>query len=1203
MRKFYVLIFIVLGFTANSNGQATLSSNTIADFGNVCVGTVAGPNPFTISGTNLTSANITVGPLNGFTFSTTSGGTYTPSLSLNQSGGTYSQSIYVKFSPISGQSYNGLIPISGGGASTINVSVTGTGLATQPVSVSIVSDAPGNTICAGTSVTFTATPINEGASPVYQWQVGGVNVGLNSGTYTTSTLTDGKDVKVILTSNTACATGNPATSNIVVMKVNPMPTATATNSSQTICSGNAITTMAISGNVAGATYNWTRDNTTGVTGIAGSGSGNISGTLTNTTNAPITVTFTITPTANGCPGTPITATVLVNPTPTATANNYSQTICSGSAINTMVISGNVAGATYNWTRDNTTGVTGIAGSGSGNISGILTNTTNAPITVTFTITPTANSCPGEAITATVLVNPTPTATATNSSQTICSGSAITTMAMSGSVAGTTYSWTRNNTAGVTGIAGSGSGNISGTLTNTTNAPVTVTFTITPTANGCPGTPITATVLVNPTPTATATNSSQTICSGSAINTMVISGNVAGATYNWTRDNTTGVTGIAGSGSGNISGILTNTTNAPITVTFTITPTANSCPGEAITATVLVNPTPTATATNSSQTICSGSAINTMVISGNVAGATYNWTRNNTVGVTGVVGSGSGNISGTLTNTTNAPITVTFTITPTANGCPGTPITATVLVNPNASISLTSATSTTSQSVCRLSAINNITYNVVGATTFNVNGLPPGVSANLSAGVLTISGTPNITISSTTSYNYIINTIGSCTNASASGTIKVFVGSPGGWNGKSITISPSTSICPPATITLSVPAATNAQYYDWQLPSGWVISSGDSTNSVTVNVTPGAAIGNQVVTVLAKNSCGSISLLSPSNGKNAFNVNSFNGVTVSPTSQSVCSDGSISVAATLTGNANSGTWSAPFGGFSNITQSGSIVSATYTPATVPAITNGNVTLTITTNTPTGNGCPNVAGTATVAVTINQPSSAPTSLSSPTTICNGSSTTLTQTGGVLGTGAVWKWYTNSTYTTLAPGTVAANGSLTVSPATTTTYYLRAETATNGPCSQYVAGGNVTITVSQPSVAPTSLSADVTICNGSSTTLTQTGGVLGTGATWKWYTDAGYNTLAPGTVAANGSLSVSPTATTTYYLRAESSTGTPCATEVAATGSVTVTVNQPSAAPTSLSSPVTICSGSSTTLTQTGGVLGTGAVWKWYTNSTYT
>ncbi|MBK8748268.1 MAG: hypothetical protein IPM04_10450 [Saprospiraceae bacterium] len=46
--------------------------------------------------------------------------------------------------------------------------------------------------------------------------------------------------------------------------------------------------------------------------------------------------------------------------------------------------------------------------------------------------------------------------------------------------------------------------------------------------------------------------------------------------------------------------MTNTTNAPVTVTFTITPTANNCPGAAITATVLVNPTPNAVATPASR---------------------------------------------------------------------------------------------------------------------------------------------------------------------------------------------------------------------------------------------------------------------------------------------------------------------------------------------------------------------------------------------------------------------------------------------------------------------------------------------------------------------------------------------------------------------------------------------------------------------------
>ena len=440
---------------------------------------------------------------------------------------------------------------------------------------------------------------------------------------------------------------------------NTTSTAAASPASQTIACGTAITTITYTG--TGTTFTWTRDNVATVTGIAASGSGNISGTLTNSTAAPITVTFTITPAdASGCAGPTFTATVTVNPTPDAVATPSSQTICSGTAITTIVLSSTTVGATtYAWTRDNVATVTGIAASGSGNISGTLTNTTFAPITVTFTITPTAGGCNGAAITATVLVNPTPNAIPTPSSQTICSGSAITNIVLTSSAAGTTYTWTRNNVATVTGIAASGAGSpISGTLTNTTNAPVTVTFTITPTANGCAGATSTATVLVNPIPNAVATPASQTICSGATITTIALTGNVTGTVFNWTRNNPA-VTGIAASGSGDISGSLTNNTGAPVTVTFTITPTANGCAGAPITATVLVNSNPTWTAVLVQPSTCvSADGSITLTMTGPGGPYTFAWTG---VGV-----------NPTSQNQTNLTVGVyNVTVTVNATGCQST----------------------------------------------------------------------------------------------------------------------------------------------------------------------------------------------------------------------------------------------------------------------------------------------------------------------------------------------------------------------------------------------------------------------------------------------------------------------------------------------------------------------------------------------------
>jgi Ig-like domain CHU_C associated/PKD domain len=199
-----------------------------------------------------------------------------------------------------------------------------------------------------------------------------------------------------------------------------------------------------------------------------------------------------------------------------------------------------------------------------------------------------------------------------------------------------------------------------------------------------------------------------------------------------------------------------------------------------------------------------------------------------------------------------------------------------------------------------------------------------------------------------------------------------------------------------------------------------------------------------------------------------------------------------------------------------------------------------------------------------------------------ICSGGSTSISVTGGSLGTGASWKWYKDGCGTGASIGT---GSSINVNPTTTTTYYVRAE----GDCGT-TSCASVTVTVKYPSSNPTGASAvSPVLCLGQSTDLSLTGGSLGTNASWKWYAGG----CGSGTSIGTGtSINVSPTVTTTYYVRAEGD----CNNTICA--SVVVTVKTLSIAPTGATATQSIiCSGASTNLVVAGGSLGTNASWKWY------
>ncbi len=90
-----------------------------------------------------------------------------------------------------------------------------------PAGVSIVASA--NPFCPGSSVTFTATPVNGGSSPAFQWKVNGVNAaGGNASAYTYSPV-NSDVVTCVMNSNLTCVTANPATSPSITLTVRDAP--------------------------------------------------------------------------------------------------------------------------------------------------------------------------------------------------------------------------------------------------------------------------------------------------------------------------------------------------------------------------------------------------------------------------------------------------------------------------------------------------------------------------------------------------------------------------------------------------------------------------------------------------------------------------------------------------------------------------------------------------------------------------------------------------------------------------------------------------------------------------------------------------------------------------------------------------------------------------------------------------------------------
>ena len=149
--------------------------------------------------------------------------------------------------------------------------------------VSITVNVSSNPVCAGTSVTSTALPMNGGTNPSFQWKINGINVGTNSTSYTYTPIS-GDQILCFLNSSIPCPTGNPASSNTILINVSALPVVTFTSCFDTITSVTAKPIKLKGGMPLGGTYSGPGVNP--VTGIfdpsaAGTGTKIITYTYTN----------------------------------------------------------------------------------------------------------------------------------------------------------------------------------------------------------------------------------------------------------------------------------------------------------------------------------------------------------------------------------------------------------------------------------------------------------------------------------------------------------------------------------------------------------------------------------------------------------------------------------------------------------------------------------------------------------------------------------------------------------------------------------------------------------------------------------------------------------------------------------------------------------------------------------------------------------
>lgn len=335
--------------------------------------------------------------------------------------------------------------------STITVNITNTytvgvsnACGTASASINVVAlntpvlnlTASSTTICPNETTTLTVS----GGTEPYVWSN-------SANTTSVNTVSTGGTVSVM--NSNACG----ADTKTIMINVIPNPTITLSQSSYTVCEGDAVSVVA---NSSEGNYSWLPFT-------------NTTNTLTFTPSASTTGMVT---TTNVCTSVSDTYSIIVISSPTIVVTPSLTSVCPGQSV-TLTADSDVP--MYTWQPGGATTNTLLASGG-----GYTVSTSN----VCFTVSATSS----------VQVNSSPTLTISASSPSICSnGSAVSTLSLTGSAG--TYSWSNGATDYTTSISSPG------------------IYTATVTTAGCGTAPASITIDAIPDPTISVVATSTLLCNG------------------------------------------------------------------------------------------------------------------------------------------------------------------------------------------------------------------------------------------------------------------------------------------------------------------------------------------------------------------------------------------------------------------------------------------------------------------------------------------------------------------------------------------------------------------------------------------------------------------------------------------------------------------------------------------------------------------